>query len=67
MRTPGGAWLEWRLDATDPGTTVLRQRAILFPKGLAGQLYWYSLLPFHGIIFTGMIANISGAARTPVP
>ena len=40
----------------------LHQRAIFFPKGLAGQLYWYSLLPFHGIIFTGMLNNIAVAA-----
>ncbi|WP_305091569.1 SDR family oxidoreductase [Prescottella sp. R16] len=64
MRTPGGAWLEWRLESRGRGTTRLRQRAIFFPKGIAGQLYWYSLLPFHGIIFTGMLANITGAARS---
>ena len=44
MRTPGGAWLEWHLDALDGHTTRLCQRAIFFPKGLAGQLYWYSLI-----------------------
>ncbi|MFC0315763.1 SDR family oxidoreductase [Gordonia phosphorivorans] len=62
MRTPGGAWLEWELEPRPGGTTLLRQRAVFFPKGLAGQLYWYALVPFHGIIFTGMIANIAGAA-----
>lgn len=62
MRTPGGAWLQWELEPRPDGTTLLRQRAIFFPKGLAGQLYWYALVPFHGIIFTGMIANIAGAA-----
>ena len=66
MRTPGGAWLEWRLEACGEHTTKLHQRAIFFPKGLAGQLYWYSLLPFHGIIFTGMANNIAVAAgRVP--
>ncbi|NDK88483.1 SDR family oxidoreductase [Gordonia desulfuricans] len=64
MRTPGGAWLEWHLEAADEQHTRLRQRAVFFPKGLAGQAYWYSLLPFHGIIFTGMISNIAGAARS---
>lgn len=62
MRTPGGAWLEWRLESRSMRITRLHQRAIFFPKGLAGQLYWYSLLPFHGIIFTGMINNIAVAA-----
>lgn len=43
-------------------TTRLHQRAIFLPKGLAGQLYWYSLLPLHG--FTGMLDNIAGASRS---
>ncbi|MGW0025676.1 SDR family oxidoreductase [Rhodococcus sp. NPDC003383] len=63
MLAPGGAWLEWRLEPLGPDRTRLHQRAIFFPKGLAGRLYWYSLLPFHGIIFKGMLENIAGAAR----
>lgn len=63
MRTPGRAWLEWRLESRGTYVTRLHQRAIFFPKGLAGRLYWYSLLPFHGIIFTGMINNMTVAAR----
>lgn len=62
MRTPGGAWLEWRVSPDGPYRSRLNQRAIFFPKGLAGQLYWYAILPFHGIIFTGMLTNITGAA-----
>jgi hypothetical protein len=62
MRTPGDAWLEWQLESRGPHITELHQRAIFFPKGFAGQLYWYSLLPFHGIIFTGMLNNIAVAA-----
>ncbi|MGB3673663.1 MAG: SDR family oxidoreductase [Candidatus Nanopelagicales bacterium] len=67
MRIPGGAWLEWRLEPRGTHITRLRQRAIFFPKGLAGRLYWYSLLPFHGIIFTGMINNIAVAAARRGP
>ncbi len=63
MRTPGGAWLEWRLESRNTHMTRLHQRAIFFPKGLAGMLYWYALLPFHGIIFTGMLNNIAVAAE----
>ena len=62
MRTPGGAWLEWRVHPDGPHRSRLEQRAIFFPKGLAGRLYWYSILPFHGIIFKGMLTNITGAA-----
>ncbi|WP_313888787.1 SDR family oxidoreductase [Mycolicibacterium sp. CBMA 226] len=58
MRAPGRAWLQWELQSHGDGATRLHQRAIFFPKGLAGRLYWYALMPFHGIIFTGMIRNI---------
>ncbi|HAE31257.1 MAG TPA: hypothetical protein DCF89_09085, partial [Flavobacteriales bacterium] len=29
------------------------------PLGLLGRLYWYSVLPFHGLIFRGMLRNIT--------
>lgn len=63
MRTPGRAWLQWELESSGAQATRLHQRAIFFPKGLAGRLYWYALMPFHGIIFTGMIKNIAGEAQ----
>jgi hypothetical protein len=59
--------LEWRLESRGAQVTRLHQRAIFFPKGLAGRLYWYSLLPFHGIIFTGMLNNIAVAAQHGLP
>ncbi|MEV0945026.1 SDR family oxidoreductase [Rhodococcus sp. NPDC049939] len=62
MRTPGGAWLEWRIQPVGANRSRLCQRAIFFPKGLAGRLYWYSILPFHGVIFRGMMENITGSA-----
>lgn len=64
MRAPGGAWLEWRLEPRAADRTRLHQRAIFFPKGLAGRIYWNSLRPFHGIIFTGMLNNIAVAAQS---
>ncbi|SDC76247.1 SDR family oxidoreductase [Rhodococcus tukisamuensis] len=61
MRAPGGAWLEWRVRAAARGSR-LDQRAIFFPRGIAGRAYWYALLPFHGVIFKGMVNNITGTA-----
>ena len=63
MRAPGGAWLEWRVSALGPGRSRLDQRAVFFPRGLAGRLYWYGILPFHGVIFRGMTSNITRAAE----
>jgi uncharacterized protein YbjT (DUF2867 family) len=54
MKLPGEAWLEFRID----NNNVLHQTATFRPLGLWGRLYWYSVLPFHGFIFKGMIRNI---------
>lgn len=43
--------------------SVFRQRAIFFPRGLAGRLYWLAVLPFHGVIFKNMASRITAAAR----
>ena len=54
MKLPGEAWLEFRIDEDN----MLIQTATFRPLGVAGRLYWYSVLPFHGFIFKGMITNI---------
>jgi uncharacterized protein YbjT (DUF2867 family) len=66
MRLPGRAWLELRVDSVDGdgGRTTYVQRAIFQPRGLGGQLYWWSLWPFHGVVFGGMARNITSAAET---
>jgi len=57
MKVPGDAWLE--LSALPAGTgTTYRQRAIYFPKGLAGKAYWWLVAPFHALIFPSMARNI---------
>ena len=66
MRLPGSAWLEFRLNprgnGEGPAGTHIVQRALFEPRGLAGQLYWAALLPFHPLIFSQMIAGIAEAA-----
>jgi len=54
MKVPGEAWLEFRID----DNKILHQIATFRPLGLLGRLYWYSVLPFHGLIFRGMIKRI---------
>ncbi|MEZ2189215.1 SDR family oxidoreductase [Corynebacterium sp. CCM 9204] len=63
MRVSGDAWLEFRTDVDSSGKTIYRQRAIFFPKGLTGLIYWYSILPFHGMVFPTMARNIVTAAE----
>ncbi|MCU1408227.1 MAG: NAD-dependent dehydratase [Microbacteriaceae bacterium] len=66
MRVPGRAWLEMQAEADAGGGSVYRQRAVFFPRGLGGRLYWWAILPFHGIIFNGMANRITAAAVKPV-
>ncbi len=63
MKVPGGAWLELRASPEGAGARF-DQRALFFPTGLAGgRLYWLSVLPFHGLIFSGMARRITAAAE----
>ncbi|NQX11465.1 SDR family oxidoreductase [Microbacteriaceae bacterium VKM Ac-2855] len=64
MRVPGGAWLEMRADPDASGGSVYTQRAVFFPRGLSGRLYWFAILPFHGVIFNGMANRITATAAS---
>jgi hypothetical protein len=63
MRLPGHAWLELEVRTDTDGATVFAQRALFHPRGLAGQLYWWSVWPFHGVVFGEMQRNIARAAE----
>ncbi len=62
MQVPGNAWLEMGVDPADGGSEYW-QRAVFFPRGLTGRLYWLSMLPFHGLIFSGMVNRIVAIAE----
>jgi hypothetical protein len=53
MKLPGEAWLEFKIIHN-----TLYQAATFKPKGILGKLYWYSVLPFHGFIFNGMLNKL---------
>jgi len=63
MKVPGLAWLELQVGSTEGGTTTFHHRALFHPHGLFGHLYWWSVLPFHGVVFGGMQRNIAKAAE----
>ncbi len=58
MKLPGDAWLEFKI--TDD---VLYQTATFRPLGLWGRLYWYSVLPLHGIVFRGLSKELARAGQ----
>ena len=72
MKVPGRAWLEMSVAPGDSapggGGSRYRQRAVFLPRGLAGHLYWWAVAPFHGVVFGGMVRNITRTAeRTKEP
>jgi uncharacterized protein YbjT (DUF2867 family) len=67
MKMPGRAWLEFTVTELPGGGSQLRQRAVFWPKGLAGHMYWGSLVPFHAFVFPPMARHIvERAARLQV-
>ena len=58
MKIPGEAYLQFETLADPDGTTRLRSAALFRPRGLAGRLYWWVLLPIHKVIFRGLNAAI---------
>ena len=66
MRLPGRAWLELGAADSPGGGSRYRQRAVYFPKGLTGRLYWWAIAPFHDVIFSGMANRITAEAEADV-
>ncbi|MFJ7151388.1 SDR family oxidoreductase [Streptomyces sp. NPDC100445] len=62
MRLPGLAWLEMYAEPDGTGRSRYRQRALFHPRGLLGHAYWWSVSPFHAVVFGGMARNIARAA-----
>ncbi|GAA3093912.1 SDR family oxidoreductase [Streptomyces rectiviolaceus] len=63
MRLPGLAWLEMYAEQDAEGRTRYRQRALFHPHGLLGHAYWWSVSPFHALVFGGMARNITRTAE----
>jgi len=63
MKVPGKAWLQFQVVMREDQTALLSQTAFFAPKGLMGWCYWHVLYPFHALIFSGMIREISRRAE----
>ncbi|PLX80094.1 MAG: DUF2867 domain-containing protein [Desulfuromonas sp.] len=66
MKVPGEAVLEISLTECADGTTEVRQSARFKPHGLWGLLYWYAVLPFHNLVFVGMLKGIARASDAEI-
>ena len=67
MKVPGRAWLEFLVSPHESGGSLLSLTALFAPKGVLGWLYWYAMVPFHALIFSGMIDAIGRMAESPLP
>lgn len=61
MKMPGRAWLEFEVVPV-VGGAVVHQTAVFEPIGLSGLLYWYVLVPVHGLVFWGLLHAIARRA-----
>lgn len=64
MKVPGRAWLGWAVVPLPQGA-MIRQTAMFDPRGLAGLLYWYALVPVHAVVFRGMLRSIANRSGRP--
>jgi len=69
MKLPGRAWLRYDAVAVDAFACHLTQTASFEPHGLAGFLYWWTLYPFHRLMFPALLRAVAARAEStpPVP
>jgi uncharacterized protein YbjT (DUF2867 family) len=65
MRVPGVATLGFDLEPVASGGSRLAITARFRPRGLWGIVYWYAVLPLHGIVFKRMLHGLVRAAGVP--
>jgi uncharacterized protein YbjT (DUF2867 family) len=58
MKAPGAGVLEFVIASESAVRTRLTATAYWHPAGLAGLLYWYSLVPAHMLVFDSMTREI---------
>jgi uncharacterized protein YbjT (DUF2867 family) len=65
MKLPGIARLGFEMEPCedDPAITKLTMTARFWPRGLAGLMYWYAVVPLHFFVFGGMLKGIKRAAE----
>ena len=61
VRSPGQAWLEITVSPQESGGSRYMQRAIVFPRGIPGRLYWFVLRPVHAAALRALARNVIAA------
>jgi hypothetical protein len=66
MKVPGEALAQFEIAPMGEDRCELAILSRFLPSGLGGILYWFSLLPFHELIFYNMLKKIAKAVDAPV-
>lgn len=64
MKLPGAAWLQFDVQPDVSGRTRLRCCAWFQPRGLFGEIYWYSLYAIHLLIFKELVTAMRRRAES---
>ena len=62
MKLPGRAWTFFEVKPHKDGSQV-RITAVFDPRGIWGRLYWYTVSPYHYLVFAGMLKGIARAVE----
>ncbi|MEE4353231.1 MAG: SDR family oxidoreductase [Desulfatiglans sp.] len=65
MKLPGEAIMEFNVVSSGRGVE-LNLYTRFRPRGLYGMLYWYALLPFHDLLFGGMLKEVAKRVDRPI-
>ncbi len=66
MKLPARTVLEFDLEPSGIGKSILVQRLRYYPRGLWGLAYWKSLVPFHKQLFRGMLKGLADKTGAPI-
>jgi uncharacterized protein YbjT (DUF2867 family) len=58
FKLPGQGWMRLQVGPDGNRKGCLSMTVFFAPKGLLGLIYWYSLLPFHRIMFRFLMSRI---------
>jgi len=59
-RGPGDRWLEMRV-TPEGGGSRYEQRAIFYPRGLLGRVYWYAARPLEAAMLDRRVKKVTGS------
>ncbi len=63
LRSPGRAWLEITVTPQDGGGSRCTLRAIFWPSGILGRLYWFVMWPLRKAALSALARDIAASAQ----